>query len=237
MPCTESGSRGAPSPYNTNVPLVRQWAILAFNSLHCTVEHKSILPAASRRSIILGIEKFTADLMCDTAYSFDPRQSIKIVSLSSERSLASNHSFDIRSHSHSESVGILLSKCSLVYTSFLKTSLLACCTIARKTWKLKLLCTGALFVLLLNLNSIVKYLLYTKESHLNKHYTELTSTTSELGKASSGRAQGRRTAATQRTNEIYYLNEQLHPCRDGGRRRRRRIMRVDEIVKTNEWTF
>lgn len=164
MPWTESGFRGAPSPYKTKVPLVRQCAILAFNSLHCTVEHRSILPAARRRNIILGIEKFTADLMWDTAYSFDPRQSIKIVSLSSERSFASNHSFDTRSHSHSESVGILQSKCSLVYTSFLKSSWVACCTIARKTWKMKQIYTEALFMSLLIYTSIVKYLLYTKKA-------------------------------------------------------------------------
>lgn len=109
IPCTESGSRGAPSPYNTKMPRVRQCVIRAFSSLHCTVDASSIFPAANRRSIILGIEKFTAERMWETEYSFDPRQSINIVSLSSERSFASNHSFDTRSHSHSESVGILWS--------------------------------------------------------------------------------------------------------------------------------
>lgn len=116
IPWTESGSLGGPSPYNTNIPRVRQWFILAFNSLHCTVDDNSIFPAANRLSIIVGMEKFTAERMCDTEYSFEPRQSINTVSLSSERNFARSHSFDTRSHSHSESIGILIVHCFLLFT-------------------------------------------------------------------------------------------------------------------------
>jgi hypothetical protein len=88
--------------------------ILALSSRHLIVDIRSILPAASLRSIILGMLKFTACLMCDSPYSFELRQS-RITSLdASERNSWNNHSLlthisiiVVRSLSSSE--GIFLS--------------------------------------------------------------------------------------------------------------------------------
>lgn len=102
------------SLYSTKIPPLWQAVMRAFSSLHWTVDSRSIFPAARRRSMMLGMEKFTADLTCEIAYSLDPRQSITMEVLSLDRNFARSHSFDTNSHSHSASAGIVVDDCQMV---------------------------------------------------------------------------------------------------------------------------
>lgn len=104
----------AVSLYRMKMPPSWQAVMRAFKSLHWTVDSRSIFPAARRRSMMLGMEKFTADRTCETAYSLDPRQSITMEVLSLDRNFARSHSFDTNSHSHSASAGIVVNDCQIV---------------------------------------------------------------------------------------------------------------------------
>lgn len=74
-----------------------------FSSGDLIVEAKSIFPAASRLSIMLGMLKLTALRMCDSLYSWEPRQSSMISSLASELLLSSDWSHSLVQHSYSVS--------------------------------------------------------------------------------------------------------------------------------------
>jgi len=63
------------SPYSTNTLSLYALTICSLRSVHLTVEAKSILPAANRLSMIVGMLKLTASRMWHSEKSIELRQS------------------------------------------------------------------------------------------------------------------------------------------------------------------
>lgn len=74
------------SPYTTNKFSLRASLILVLSSRHLMVDTRSILPAASRRSIMLGMDRLTALRTWHSLYSIELRQSSSTKRDASERS-------------------------------------------------------------------------------------------------------------------------------------------------------